>query len=442
MKRNLNFMAFTARLALMGSAYETKDSPPTMAEINEGQKTMMVAFEAFKKSNDARIDELEKKGSVDPVTAAEFKAVSDGLAEAREELKTLAKAKARPGGDGEKDRYGKLITADQAEHSKAFEEFLRAPDDHEKAKAVLSIQKKQVATLTDGAGGYAVPEVLARRIEREVSEASDLTQIVDTVMTGSKDYKELVDVRGATYAWAGEGDTRTATDTPNLDEVVPTFGMLYAYPTATEESMDDIFFNVGNWLANSATEAFVEGIENAIIGGNGVKKPTGFMNGLKTDEKDGNRAFGTLQYLATGTADGYGSDPADTMVNLIQELKKKYRRRARWLMTKRTVGDVMTFKDGDGNYLWKMGDIKSGQPDRLLGYGITESEEMPDKAADAFPIAFGDFKAGYMFNPLVGLRITRDEITQPGFIKWYIRRRVGGTLKMSEAIKLLRIALN
>lgn len=65
---------------------------------------------------------------------------------------------------------------------------------------------------------------------------------------------------------------------------------------------------------------------------------------------------------------------------------------------------------------------------------------MPDIAANSLPIAFGDFRAGYMLVPLAGLRITRDEVTTPGYVKWYVRRRVGGAMKKSEALKLIKIA--
>ena len=68
-----------------------------------------------------------------------------------------------------------------------------------------------------------------------------------------------------------------------------------------------------------------------------------------------------------------------------------------------------------------------GQPATFLGYGITEAEDMPGVAANAFPVAFGDFKEGYLICDKVGMRITRDEITTPGFVKFYVRKRVGGS---------------
>ncbi|WP_299734668.1 phage major capsid protein [uncultured Roseobacter sp.] len=424
------------KIEAAGGHYQTRDGEPSLAEINEVQSKLLSTFETFKEKNDERLAEIEKRGAEDPVAREQVDKITEelkGLKSIRDDLDKLAKQASRPaGGQGADEK----LTPEQIEHRDKFITMLRAPES-EQAKAELQdIQKRAVTTTTDGAGGYAVPEVISRTIHRELNEISPLRNMVSVVQAGSKDYKELVDTRGATYGWVGEGDARNETGTPSLEEIAPTFGMIYAYPKAAEESLDDIFFNVESWLTTAIVEGFAAGEENAIVNGDGVKKPTGFLNGAKTLEKDGVRAFGTLQYVASGVADAVSN--ADRYIDLVQALKKGYRKNAEWLMNKSTVGEVMKLKDGDGNYLWKMGDIKSGQPDRLLGYGIGESEEMPDLAANAFPIAFGDFKAGYVLADLVGFRLTRDEITTPGYVKWYARRRLGGALKLSEAIKLMR----
>lgn len=77
-------------------------------------------------------------------------------------------------------------------------------------------------------------------------------------------------------------------------------------------------------------------------------------------------------------------------------------------------------------------------PTRLLGYPVVECEVMPNIA---LPIAFGDFDAGYVLDKdAEGLRITRDDIAQKGFVKFFTRRRDGGSVLDSEAIKLVKVA--
>lgn len=431
--------ALQAKFAAEGAPF-TKDGEPSLADIKKAQDAFTDIFEQFKAKNDERLEQIEKKGDVDPVTKEELAKIQSELIDlksVRDDLDKLAKKLSRPGGGAE----GETLTPEQKEHQDAFLTFMRSPED-ESAKATLQeLQKKAVDTTTDAGGGYAVPEVIARVIQRNLLEIQPLRDIVHVVQAGSKDYKELVDLLGLNYGWVGETQVRSETGTPTVGEVAPTFGMLYAYPKASEEALVDMFFDVQGWLVQSIAEGFAAGEENAIVNGDGANKPTGFLNGTPVDTDDGARAFGALQYVPSGAAGALvASTDADPFITLIQKLKRGYRNNARFLMNKMTVGEVMKLKDGDGNYLWKMGDIQNGQPDRLMGYAITESEEMPDIAADAFPIAFGDFNAGYLLADLVGFRLTRDEITQPGYVKWYARRRLGGQVRKSEAIKLLKLS--
>ena len=87
--------------------------------------------------------------------------------------------------------------------------------------------------------------------------------------------------------------------------------------------------------------------------------------------------------------------------------------------------------------------MEAGAPSTILGYRVVEAEDMPSVGAGAFPVAFGDFGAGYLIVDLVGRRVTIDDnITSPGYVKWYIRRRVGGKILKSEAIKLIKCAVS
>ena len=45
------------------------------------------------------------------------------------------------------------------------------------------------------------------------------------------------------------------------------------------------------------------------------------------------------------------------------------------------------------------------RPDRLLGYPVVEAADMPDVAANAYPIAFGNFRNGYLIAERQATRI-------------------------------------
>ena len=65
---------------------------------------------------------------------------------------------------------------------------------------------------------------------------------------------------------------------------------------------------------------------------------------------------------------------------------------------------------------------------------------MPSIGAGNLPIAFGNFRAGYLITERMGTRILRDPFTNKPFVNFYATKRIGGQVLDSDAIKLLKIA--
>lgn len=404
------------------------------------------AFEEFKKANDARLDAIKEGKSTSDHEAKLAKIEKDmaALDETKARLEKLEIKMSRPGAlsggmqDGE--------TQAESEYRRAFVDWVRKPSDQEaqnKAagafKALQSTKAAQTVTNNTSAGGFALPEFIERQIARLSVDLSPIRQIATVRTVSTPDYKELFDVGGAGFEWVGETDTRNQTNTSDLREVAPVFGMASAKPQASEESLDDLFFNVEQWLIESAAESIAQGEGAAFIGGNGTKKPLGFLAGpTPVATADATRAFGTLQYIASGQAAALPTS-ADLFYDLVYGVRARYRTNARWVTSKAVLANMRKYKDSTGQYLWQPA-LTAGQPATFMGYGITEAEDMPAVAANSFPLAFGDFREGYLICDRVGTRITRDEITTPGFVKFYVRKRVGGTIRNSQAIKLLKIA--
>lgn len=347
---------------------------------------------------------------------------------------------------------------EQERHLRAFETWVRSVKMGDKvgdpqALANLVEAQKAVSIGTANAGGNAVPEVISTMIDKKLLDISPMRSLVKVVKVGTSDYKELVDTRGSSGGWVGETGSRSETTTPGLEQVAPTFGICYAYPKATEESLQDIFFDVAGWLADSAAEDFAQLEGAAIISGNGSNKPTGFLNGSPSSKNDDGvspeRAFGTIQYIPTGKAASLPGGPFDSpirytqsdfLITTVYKLKPGYRGNARWLMNKNTLASLRKFKDADGNYIWQRSLIL-GEPETLLGYPVVEMADMPDVGSNTYPIAFGDFRAGYTLCDRVGTSITIDDnLTTPGYVKFYIRRRIGGILRNDDAIKVIKAA--
>ena len=109
-------------------------------------------------------------------------------------------------------------------------------------------------------------------------------------------------------------------------------------------------------------------------------------------------------------------------------------------MNSKTAGALRKLKDNDGRHLWSDG-FTAGEPARLLGYPVLIAEDMPDIAADALAIAFGDFGAGYTIAERPDLRVLRDPFSAKPHVLFYATKRVGGDVSDFAAIKLLRSVL-
>lgn len=435
--------------AFAGAVLCEVDLQKTIEQLGE-------AFEQFKKSNNDALAEIKAKGYVNAELQAKIDKINDDMtrmSEVKSRLEALELKADRPDNPGS----GKVDPADAA-YKEAFIAYLRDPknpsrmnDLQEKARHAPSI--KAVATTSDAAGGYAVPEEISRSITQQLVLVSPIRQLAKVVTAGSKDYKELVDRNQDSGGWVGETTTRTETNTPQLGERAPTFGMVYAYPKATEESLMDIFFNVEQWLIDHAVKRFAQLEGTAFVSGNGSSRPTGFLNTNPTSYDDYDtttspyRTFGVPQYVPTGVAAGFGNTvttsptnfPGDCLITLVHKLKAGHRAKGQWAMNRGTTATIRKFKDAEGNYLWAPG-LAAGQPNTLLGYPVVDCEDMPAIGSNAFPVAFGDWKDFYVIVDLMGMRVTRDEITTPGYVKFYVRKRVGGIILNDEAVKFIKCA--
>lgn len=443
--------AFTAKAQALG-AYEKREEP-SVKSVADALDKIATAFEEYKKTNDQRIEAVKSGASTEAFDAklAKIDAHIDSLGEMKAKLEKMETKLARPGAGEAGRQEGESKEA--AEYRHAFLDWMRAPGDHERQQKTAAAAKQleaknrdgletratQTVTSTGSAGGFALPEIIERQIARLSVDISPIRQIATVRTVGSPDYKELFDINGAGFEWVGETDTRNQTNTPDLAEVAPTFGMASAKPQASEESLDDLFFDVESWLVSSAADAIAQGEGAAFVSGNGTKKPTGFLAGpTPVTTADSSRAFGTLQYIASGQAAAMPAN-LDTMYDLIYSLRARYRTNAKWVTSKLLLSSLRKYKDSTGQYMWQNA-VTAGEPNTFMGYGVVEVEDMPAVGAGAFPLAFGDFKEGYLIADRVGMRITRDEITTPGFVKFYVRKRVGGKLRNTQAIKLLKIA--
>lgn len=218
-----------------------------------------------------------------------------------------------------------------------------------------------------GDGGYAVPREIDALIARELIAISPIRAIAQVVQTGSAGYRKLIATGSAASGWVSETAGRPETDTPEFAEIAPPTGELYANPAASQAMLDDAAFDLESWLAGEIATEFARAEGAAFVSGSGVGRPRGFLAQPVSAAVDGVRAFGTLQYIGSGDAAGFGANPDARLIDLVHTLKAGHRQGASFVMNSATLAEVRKLKTADGAFLWQPG-LVEGQPDRLLGY--------------------------------------------------------------------------
>jgi HK97 family phage major capsid protein len=321
-------------------------------------------------------------------------------------------------------------------HKKAFAAYLRCGDDG--GLRGLTVEEKALSTAVAADGGYLVDPQTASEIVGVLRSSASIRTIANVVTVEATAFDVLVDHSDIGAGWATEAAATGETGTPQVDRISIPLHELSALPKASQRLLDDSAFDVEGWLAQRIADKFSRAEAQAFISGDGIDKPTGFLSYPKVDNEV--FAWGSLGYVPTG-ADGdfSAADPADAIVDLVYALGARYRANASFVMNSKTAGAVRKMKDADGRFLWSDG-LAAGEPARLMGYPVLIAEDMPDIAADAFAIAFGDFRAGYTVAERPDLRILRDPFSAKPHVLFYATKRIGGDVSDFAAIKLLRFA--
>lgn len=317
-----------------------------------------------------------------------------------------------------------------APHKKAFNAYVRSGDDD--GLRGLELEGKALSTAVNSDGGYLVDPQTSDIVKSVLNTTASIRAIASVVNVEATSYDVLVDHSDVGAGWATESSIIGESDTPQIDRITVQLHELSALPKASQRLLDDAAFDIEGWLAGRIADKFARAEAGAFINGDGIDKPKGFLAHSTVDNDVW--AWGNLGYVPTGVA---GEVTPDAIVDAVYALGAQYRANASFVMNSKTAGLVRKLKDMDGRFLWSDG-LAAGEPARLMGYPVLIAEDMPDAAADAYAMAFGDFAAGYTIAERPDLRILRDPFSAKPHVLFYATKRVGGDVSDFAAIKLVK----
>ena len=401
-------------------------------EIKGAFEGLNKAWDEFKATNADRI-KAEAKGVFDGLIEEKLVKLNDEISAQEKKMAALdAALAAKP-----KFTAAEQKDADREIAIKAATAFVRGGiaglEGHSQDEV------KALRTNVGADGGFTIPQLIDPVMGAKLVDISPIRALAEVVTVSTPNWSKLVSIKGTTSGWVSETGSRTETTSPQFASVQPPLGTIYAAPQATQNMLDDATFDVESWLDGEIGEEFARAEGAAFVSGSGVNQPLGFTSGTPVSTADATRSFGTVQYIASGQSAAMPS-AGTTLMDVVSALKAGYRPNAAWMSTKKALLAVRKYNGTDSISFWEPS-MQAGTPSMLLGYPVYEAEDLGDSAtANAFPMAFGNFRRGYLITDRVGTTLIRDNLTNKPYVIFYATKRVGGTVQNSEAIKLLKIA--
>lgn len=271
------------------------------------------------------------------------------------------------------------------EYDEAFNGYLRGND---KAMVDLQLARNAASGMyseNEEKGGYFItPETWASELIKNVDDEVYVQGMSRVIMLPNGTRSLSARVRRqkvSTFAWAGENtDTSSTVDTslrygkrsltPSYihGSVVISRDLLRNVPSSEGMVMEEVVLNLS------------ETLEPAFLTGDGNQKPLGLL----VNSTDGISS-------SRDSTSGATAFDFDDFVNMKYALKLKYRNKAHWMLHRYVLNQTALLKSGDGQYLWQQS-RQVGEPDRILGLPVTETEWMPYAASSGLYYALlGDF---------------------------------------------------
>jgi HK97 family phage major capsid protein/HK97 family phage prohead protease len=311
---------------------------------------------------------------------------------------------------------------DSGMEKKAFVSFLRRG-----IERVSAEEQKALTVSVDANGGYLAPEAFGDEILKKIVEMSPIRQYAKVTAITASEVKYPRKLTGTAATWVSEIGSRSESGM-TFEQATFTPFELSCFVPVSRQLLEDNAYGLEAELTSDFGEAFAKAEGAAFVSGDGTGKPKGLL------------AASGITEVKTGAAATLGTDPAATIIGMFHVLPTVIAQNGVWIMNRKTLGALRTLKDSTGRFIM-LDPITAGMPATLLGRPIVEAVDMPDVAANAYPIMFGDM-SGYRIVDRVGLSILRDPYTlsDTGQVKFTARRRTGGDVSHPDRFIKLKVA--
>lgn len=292
------------------------------------------------------------------------------------------------------------------EYRDAFVALARAGFDPQEIspelRAVLraGVAEFRAQSTTAGAGGYTVPTDLAASVDKTLKAwgpmyNEDICTVITTSSGNPLDFPKTDDTA---VAVAQHTEAGAMTDDGGVDATFTKLTLgAFAYDTEwvqiSMELLQDSAINIEQFLGELLGERLARRVNSELTVGDGTGDPLGIV------------AASTLGVTAASTT----AVTFDELIDLYHSVDPAYRAspKTRWMFNDTTLKAIRKLKGGDGQYIWQMGDVRTGAPNSLFDKPYSVNQACVTGAMGTKPIVFGDFGKYYVRKvgaPVIGVR--------------------------------------
>ena len=298
---------------------------------------------------------------------------------------------------------------------------------------------RALATSDADGGQTTIPSLVARRIDPYIGAIGGLMDIARRMPTAKGEPITLsrVDTRVGTNETA-EATADSATPVPAsqlvLAPVVLNAHKRTARSLVSEELLEDTYTNLSEVVGDDMRDALRQKIESDLVTGSGTAAPMGLTTGTPPNVVPSGNATDIMR---------------GNMNLLLYGLDSSLLSNASYLMSSQVYGYILrALLDSQNRPLYQAPNYL-GAPSIIEGRPVVFSSAMPlaeatgnKPAANTFPVVAGDFRRGYVFRPVGGIRLRTlsERRAEEGQIVFLAKVRYDGDILNPKALRTLKVA--
>lgn len=336
-------------------------------------------------------------------------------------------------GQGARRMAAHIIATSSPEYTRAWAKAMKtAIRNGQPDMAALAVLQR-AASLTDSAGGYAVPLPIDPTIVLDDDGSVSPIRQIATIRTCVTDQYRIVSTGAVSASYDAEA-AEVSDDAPTFDKTDISIHTARTFVPFTLEIGGD-FPNFTEQMRFLINDAKTNLEATKFTTGSGTGEPFGFITALD----------GTAYEIAPNTAETFAlSDVYD----LDEELPARYAENASWAANKRIYQAIREAGGANLDDFWA--NLRDGRPPQMLGHPAREFSAMdgvidPAATADNFVLVLGDFRwywiidrVGFSTELIPHLFHTANNLPsgKRGIFAWW---RNGGDVVVNRAFRMLSI---